>query len=472
MVMKMRFSLMLAGLLMLAACAAPGVQESILAVPEGAETVSPLEEPALSSPLPTPAREEVGDASGMMAQLKPLVAAKLGLGVAELTAIAVEEVEWSDASLGCPQPGMMYAQVITPGWRFTFEGRAGQLYDVHTAQNPTHFIICEQKEGVVVTPFFSHEEQERAAAAAQQLVAERKGMSAESLTVVSVEAVQWPNSCLGCADPNEMCLMVITPGYRVLLQAGDARYEVHTDCTGRVTRLCEGLNDAGDEPDSQLEVPENVWQLQQATLAFLETNIPGFGLEQLPQRWEGANVTLPGLVGASHYRFSNVDWTVNLVYPVVPEPLCAVSLHHAEAGLLWQGNVSIDGQVIEEAGRPALTYETGACDQSVAPEDLQTWAGADVEPVAGGFRFTHRIPYVCCADVVPALGWDSIKAPGTLRIVETNLGEVCRCMCGYELTGEVGGLKPGSYTVEFWGVQKYDFHPLELLASVEVVVNR
>ena len=455
--MKMRFSLMLAGLLVLAACSTTGVQESVLAVPEGAEMVSPL---------PTPAREEVGDASGMAAQLKPLVAAKLGLGVEELTAIAVEAVEWNDASLGCPQPGMMYAQVISPGWRFTFEDRAGQSYDVHTAQNPTHFIICEQKEGDSATPFFVEEEQERVAAAAQQLVAERKGMSAESLTVVSVEAVQWPNSCLGCAAPNEMCLMVITPGYRVLLQAGDARYEVHTDCTGRVAILCEGLN----EPDSQLKVPENVWQLQQATLAFLETNIPGFGLEQLPQRWEGANVTLPGLMGASHYRFSNVDWTVELVCPIVPEPVCSISLHHAEAGLLWQGKVSGDGQVTEEAGRPALTYETGACDQSVAPEDLQTWAGADVEPAAGGFRFAHRISYVCCADVVPALGWDSAETPGTLRVVETNLGEVCRCMCGYELTGEVSGLEPGFYTVEFWGVQKYDFHPLELLESVEVEI--
>ncbi len=466
--MKMRFSLMLACLLMLAACSAPGtpgVQESALAVPEGAEAVSPLEDPTFSSPLPTPAGDEVGENGEMVAQLKPLVAAKLGLGVEELTAIAVEAVEWNDASLGCPQPGMMYAQVITPGWRFTFEDRAGQLYDVHTAQTPTHFIICEQKEEVSVTPFSSNEEQERAAAAAQQLVAERKGMSLESLTVVSVEAVQWPNSCLGCAAPNEMCLMVITPGYRVLLQAGDVRYEVHTDCTGRVAILCEG-------PDSQLKVPENVWQLQQATLAFLEANYPGFGLEQLPPEWEGASVTPAGLVGASHYRFSNVDWTVELVCPVVPEPLCSASLHHAEAGLLWQGKVSGDSQVTEEAGRPGLTYETGACDQSVVPEDLQTWAGADMEPVAGGFRFTHRVSYVCCADVVPALGWDSTETPGTLRVVETNLGEVCRCMCGYELTGEVGGLEPGSYTVEFWGVQKYDVHPLELLASVEVVVSR
>ena len=30
---------------------------------------------------------------------------------------SVENVEWRDSSLGCPQPGMMYAQVVTPGFR-------------------------------------------------------------------------------------------------------------------------------------------------------------------------------------------------------------------------------------------------------------------------------------------------------------------------------------------------------------------
>ena len=40
-------------------------------------------------------------------------------------------MEWSDASLGCPQPGMAYAQVITPGFRIALEAQ-GQLYQYHT----------------------------------------------------------------------------------------------------------------------------------------------------------------------------------------------------------------------------------------------------------------------------------------------------------------------------------------------------
>ncbi len=45
--------------------------------------------------------------------------------------VSVEEMEWSDSSLGCPQPGMMYMQVITPGYRVTLEHN-GQRYTFHT----------------------------------------------------------------------------------------------------------------------------------------------------------------------------------------------------------------------------------------------------------------------------------------------------------------------------------------------------
>lgn len=49
----------------------------------------------------------------------------------EINVTNVEEVEWSDSSLGCPQPDMMYMQVITPGYRVTLE-QGGQQYTVHT----------------------------------------------------------------------------------------------------------------------------------------------------------------------------------------------------------------------------------------------------------------------------------------------------------------------------------------------------
>ena len=43
---------------------------------------------------------------------------------------------WSDASLGCPQPDMGYAQVVTPGYLVLFrdsEGRSTKSIPTRTA---------------------------------------------------------------------------------------------------------------------------------------------------------------------------------------------------------------------------------------------------------------------------------------------------------------------------------------------------
>lgn len=60
-----------------------------------------------------------------------------------VTSIQVEAVDWPDAGLGCPQPGEMYASVITPGYRIVLE-TASESYDVHA---PTRldlpFVLCD-----------------------------------------------------------------------------------------------------------------------------------------------------------------------------------------------------------------------------------------------------------------------------------------------------------------------------------------
>ncbi|MCS7039086.1 MAG: hypothetical protein NZP34_05745, partial [Caldilineales bacterium] len=59
-----------------------------------------------------------------------IAAADLGLSPEAITVESVEELDWPDASLGCPQPGMLYAQVITPGYRVIVSA-GGRTYAVH-----------------------------------------------------------------------------------------------------------------------------------------------------------------------------------------------------------------------------------------------------------------------------------------------------------------------------------------------------
>ncbi len=222
----------------------PAVQPSAPATasPTAPIGVSPTA-PVTVSPTPQPSTP-VEDAA--LTRLRALVAAQLQLAAEELTLIAVEDVVWPDASLGCPQPGQMYAQVLTPGRRVVFADAAGRQYTVHTPEKPDLFILCPPTQPQTGPAYPGNP----AVKAAIKMLAEREKVTPESISVVSVEAVEWANSCLGCARPNEKCLMVITPGYRIVLQSGAQTYTIHTDRDGKRAILCNQPSGVAPRTDS------------------------------------------------------------------------------------------------------------------------------------------------------------------------------------------------------------------------------
>lgn len=56
-----------------------------------------------------------------------------GIDAAELRVTTAEPVTWSDGSLGCPQPGMLYTQVLVPGYRIRIDA-AGDTLNYHAGQ--------------------------------------------------------------------------------------------------------------------------------------------------------------------------------------------------------------------------------------------------------------------------------------------------------------------------------------------------
>jgi hypothetical protein len=71
-------------------------------------------------------------------------------------------------------------------------------------------------------------------------LAEKLQVDAGAIEVVSIEEVEWPDSCLGVQDPNTMCAQVITPGYTVVLSANGQQYEYHTNADGSSVILASG----------------------------------------------------------------------------------------------------------------------------------------------------------------------------------------------------------------------------------------
>jgi hypothetical protein len=70
------------------------------------------------------------------------LAEELEIAVDQIKVVSADPVYWSDASLGCPQPGMTYQQVITPGYRITlFTGNDLYVYHTDTVQT---VVRCQQ----------------------------------------------------------------------------------------------------------------------------------------------------------------------------------------------------------------------------------------------------------------------------------------------------------------------------------------
>lgn len=56
------------------------------------------------------------------------LARRLGVSVDDVTVVSVEAVRWTDAALGCPEPGKVYAQVLVDGYRLVLDC-AGRRYE-------------------------------------------------------------------------------------------------------------------------------------------------------------------------------------------------------------------------------------------------------------------------------------------------------------------------------------------------------
>lgn len=70
------------------------------------------------------------------------LAQRLGVDLQAIRVVSVSAREWSSTALGCPQPGTVYAQVITPGYRLVL-AHEGKEYVYHTDRS-AHVILCER----------------------------------------------------------------------------------------------------------------------------------------------------------------------------------------------------------------------------------------------------------------------------------------------------------------------------------------
>jgi len=77
--------------------------------------------------------------------------ARIGVEQAAIDIAQAEYVTWRDSSLGCPQPGSQYMQVLTNGSRIGLRV-AKQVYQYHSGGNRPPF-LCENPSKIEPLPY-------------------------------------------------------------------------------------------------------------------------------------------------------------------------------------------------------------------------------------------------------------------------------------------------------------------------------
>lgn len=130
------------GRLILSLVGVPALLVISCELPPGTVEPGPTVAPAIPTAAPTAAVSDPSDPQADMVRRATTDAAtRAGVSAADVVVVRVTEREWSDGSLGCPAPGQMYIQVITPGYLIELEA-AGRRFEYHTDRG-SRVVLCQ-----------------------------------------------------------------------------------------------------------------------------------------------------------------------------------------------------------------------------------------------------------------------------------------------------------------------------------------
>jgi hypothetical protein len=113
------------------ACAEPSAPQGEQAAPDN-KTVSTEPGPGPTNALP----------DSILSAVRSDLAARSGAAVDDVRVVSARAMRWNDGSMGCPQPGQSYMQVLVDGYQVILEA-GGKQYDYRTNARGG-FVLCEQ----------------------------------------------------------------------------------------------------------------------------------------------------------------------------------------------------------------------------------------------------------------------------------------------------------------------------------------
>jgi hypothetical protein len=128
---------------------APAVKPTLAVTAQKTLTAQPInpavpgnivqETPVMNDvPVPTPFDAQM---QALANQAKADLAQKLSIQPDQVELVGISFVSWPDSSLGCPKPGMAYAQVMVDGLRIRLKA-GGKSYEYHSGGSRAPF-LCQ-----------------------------------------------------------------------------------------------------------------------------------------------------------------------------------------------------------------------------------------------------------------------------------------------------------------------------------------
>ena len=155
------------------------------------------------------------------------------------------------------------------------------------------------------------------------------------------EEVEWRDGCLELAEPDEMCIMALVPGYLVVVEIDGQTYTFHTDQTGEYIRQDMANEGARTPGTGELDM-DNYPEAVKVVLQALEEQV--------------------GSLRQVSVSYEHVEWRDGCLELAEPDEMCTMALVPG-----WRVVIENDGQTYlyhtDETGR----YFRQASDANQSP---------------------------------------------------------------------------------------------------------
>jgi hypothetical protein len=149
----------------------------------------------------------------------------MSLPITEVTLVSLEAQDFNNSSLGCPEAGMAYQQVITPGHRVIVEAE-GRRFDVRVAGK--HGRICRNSKHQNLESISDRQTTTTTMTdAARSDLAGLLDVATANISVLDIRPYDGQNLPIGCTpkcdESDPQC------GYMIGLFHDGRRYDYHAD---------------------------------------------------------------------------------------------------------------------------------------------------------------------------------------------------------------------------------------------------